>query len=370
MVSSTGTIKTPPILIVGGGLSGLWLAINLIERGEHVVLFDTPKPNAASRIGAGVINPITGKRAAKTWEVDTFLQYLIQRFESPYLNSLKCLLQPLQLYRPFKTAFEANEWAGKSADPNFAPFVHYQFGSKGVPELIDPFGGINIQGYRLQVNSFIEKVIPILSQTGRFQFLNKPLLKSQLFLDSGEFELDGKRESYRFVVNCTGTDILQDPDWPAKCVVPLKGQLGFCTFEPPTNVDFGLSRAVFVLNEGSYFLIGSTYELDFEDESVTNVSTQQLQDKAQELLAIRNIHWLNQQAGLRPTTFDRKPLIGKHFRYDNYFMLNGLGTKGVLIAPLTANILADNMLKNIPIPKELNWNRLLDKKRASILPES
>lgn len=355
-----------PVVIIGGGIAGIWLTINLLERGESVVLFNAPKENAPSRIGVGVINPITGKRAAKSWEVDTFLTYLLRAFESPLLQPVKHLLQPLLLYRPFKTPFEANEWAGKSADENFNKYVDYQHISKNIPLLIDPFGGINIQGYRLQVADFLTKIVSILSETGRFSYIEKPLLKNQLFLDSHEFELEGNRKPYRYAVNCTGCDILADTDWPSNSIVPLKGQLGTGTFSPGINLPVGLSRAVFVLPEKEQFLIGSTYELEFENEAVTESSTQDLLEKARELLQVQHIHWSSQRAGLRPTTFDRKPLIGRHPRYDRYFLLNGLGTKGILIAPLTAKILVDNMLQQIPIPKELDWARLVAKKRTTV----
>ena len=353
-----------PIVVIGGGIAGIWLAINLLERHEHVVLFDLPKKNTPSRIGAGVINPITGKRAAKTWEVDTFLKHLLLSFESRCFRPIKHLLQPLSLYRPFKTPFEANEWAGKSADENFSKYVNYQHISKKIPALLDPFGGINIQGYRLQVEAFLQQIIPILLETERFTYINKPLLKSQLFLETNEFEFEGERRSYRYAVNCVGCDILDDTSWPSGCVVPLKGQLGNGTIIPSVDLAFGLSRAIFVLQEKEQFLIGSTYELEFDNEDVTEKSTQDLLAKAQELLQIDQINWSNQRAGLRATTFDRKPLIGRHLQHERYFLLNGLGTKGVLIASLAAKILTDNMLKNIPIPKELNWTRLLHKKRA------
>ena len=42
---------------------------------------------------------------------------------------------------------------------------------------------------------------------------------------------------------------------------------------------------------------------------------------------------VNHVAGIRPTVVDRRPLIGGHPEYSNLFILNGFGSRGVLIGP-------------------------------------
>ena len=45
---------------------------------------------------------------------------------------------------------------------------------------------------------------------------------------------------------------------------------------------------------------------------------------------------LDHKAGIRPTVADRRPLVGRHKEHSNLYILNGLGTRGVMIAPYTA----------------------------------
>ena len=66
---------------------------------------------------------------------------------------------------------------------------------------------------------------------------------------------------------------------------------------------------------------------------------------------------IDQEAGIRPTIIDRRPLIGIHPRIDKLFILNGLGTRGSLLAPYTATALYDFIEKQIPIDKEMNISR-------------
>ena len=66
----------------------------------------------------------------------------------------------------------------------------------------------------------------------------------------------------------------------------------------------------------------------------------------------------NHEASIRPSTFDRRPLIGSHKKLKNLYILNGLGTRGILLAPYMSQCLINNIYKDIPIPNEININRL------------
>ena len=60
-------------LLVGHGLAGSILAHTLAEAGYKVLVIDQPKSNSASRVAAGLMNPLAGKRLAKPWLADTLV---------------------------------------------------------------------------------------------------------------------------------------------------------------------------------------------------------------------------------------------------------------------------------------------------------
>ena len=66
-------------------------------------------------------------------------------------------------------------------------------------------------------------------------------------------------------------------------------------------------------------------------------------------------------AGVRPTVKDRKPLIGRHPMHSQLYVLNGLGTRGVLLAPAMAKALFEYIEYEIPLDSSIDIKRF-DKK--------
>ncbi len=66
---------------------------------------------------------------------------------------------------------------------------------------------------------------------------------------------------------------------------------------------------------------------------------------------------LDQQAGVRPSSSDRRPIIGLHPEYNNLFIFNGLGTKGVMLAPYFAKKFVNFYLQKETLPPEVNVGR-------------
>ena len=68
-------------------------------------------------------------------------------------------------------------------------------------------------------------------------------------------------------------------------------------------------------------------------------------------------------AGVRPTVRDRRPLVGTHAEYNRIHILNGLGTRGVMLGPAMAKALYDAIENQIPLVKEIDIQRFANKKK-------
>src|SRR5687767_8342591 len=68
-------------LIIGQGISGTWLSYYLQKANKSFLVIDNSQPNSASRIAAGIINPVTGRRIVKTWMIDELLTFLIPAYQ-------------------------------------------------------------------------------------------------------------------------------------------------------------------------------------------------------------------------------------------------------------------------------------------------
>ena len=68
-------------LIIGQGISGTWLSYFLQKANRSFIVIDNDQPNSASRVAAGIINPVTGRRIVKTWMIDELLSFLVPAYE-------------------------------------------------------------------------------------------------------------------------------------------------------------------------------------------------------------------------------------------------------------------------------------------------
>ena len=66
---------------------------------------------------------------------------------------------------------------------------------------------------------------------------------------------------------------------------------------------------------------------------------------------------VDQVAGVRPTVKDRRPLVGQHETHKNIFVLNGLGTRGVMIGPYVAKQLYNFIENKMPLEKDIDITR-------------
>ncbi|HNS43565.1 MAG TPA: hypothetical protein PKN22_12475, partial [Taishania sp.] len=67
---------------------------------------------------------------------------------------------------------------------------------------------------------------------------------------------------------------------------------------------------------------------------------------------------LDQIAGIRPTTVDRRPLMGLHPEFNKLAVFNGLGAKGFLLAPLLSKEMCAYLLEGKDLDKECVLQRI------------
>src|SRR6267378_3217315 len=73
MVCSSSS-QTSDYIIVGQGLAGSVLALQLIWEGKNVMVIDEPSLSSSSKIAPGIFNPVVFKRIVKSWMADEALE--------------------------------------------------------------------------------------------------------------------------------------------------------------------------------------------------------------------------------------------------------------------------------------------------------
>ncbi|MGB1308331.1 MAG: NAD(P)/FAD-dependent oxidoreductase [Oceanihabitans sp.] len=143
--------------------------------------------------------------------------------------------------------------------------------------------------------------------------------------------------------------------------LPLNGTKGelLTIHAPNLNIDFILKSSVFIIPLGQdLYRIGATYEWKDKTNTTTIKAKEELLQKLKSFLNC-DFKVIDQVAGIRPTVKDRRPLVGQHAANKNMYVLNGLGTRGVLIAPYVAKQLFQFIENQIPLESDINISRFI-----------
>ena len=144
-------------------------------------------------------------------------------------------------------------------------------------------------------------------------------------------------------------------DAPAVPVRPVRGQLLHLawTAAPLAHVLWG-ARCYMVPWQDGTVLVGATVEEVGFAEDVTVAGVYTLISAAAELVPdTMSARFKEARVGLRPASSDTVPVIGPSPEMPGLFYATGHYRDGILLAPLTAVMLADGILEG-------RWHRLLD----------
>ena len=339
-------------LIVGQGLAGSLLANELLNRGQKVKIWDFPTKKGSSHVAAGLYNPITGRKMVKTWLADELFGS-IQDFYSDLEKKLSAKFHhPLPIYRPFHDVAELNDWEGKVSDDRYKGFVSEVKSTAWIKHnVLNPVGGLI-----LSRSGYVD--LPTMLAAFKKHFIEKSSYIREAF-DYAELRETKEGVTYKSmvaqkIVFCEGPHAVKNPFCSALKFRLVKGEILDMKLNLPEN--YIVNRGVFAIPKKGNFRVGSTYnhqDLSWE----TSVSGQkEIEERLQKLYS--GPHTLiHAMAGIRPATFDRKPFVGKLNERGSINIFNGLGAKGVSLAPYFSAMMAEFLLKKSMIPDVVNPKR-------------
>ena len=260
----------------------------------------------------------------------------------------------MPVYKPFASVEEQNEWMGKSADHEYLDYV-WQFFPPGTFDnrVRDPFGGMTLRqsGY-IDTRSYLHAVRHYLDARSAF--------RAEKFhignLDINETAVRYENIAAKKIIFCQGVENDSNPWFNRFRVNSLKGE--FIKIQCDWRKDVILNRGVHVVpgSEENQWRVGATYNWNDNSPEVTAWAKTELSGKLEELIRVPYTI-TGQQCGFRPTTRDRKPIIGAHPDYQSMIIFNGLGTKGVSLAPYFSEVLIRWMENKGTIEKEADVSR-------------
>lgn len=339
--------------IVGSGLAGSTLAALLHTKfNQKVLLIDHPALSNSSRIAAGIYNPVIFKRTTLTWNVDAIMESCQKHYNEFAELTKTDFHHPCNIMRVLSGFEEQNEWLRKSGIEKFKPYLNENIITEGV----FPFGlAVINKGGWVETGSYLNavktKLIGSENSIGENFNYEKLILKDDGFT-YGEFQ-------FKQIVFCEGHLIKDNPWFNFIPMYPVKGDVLELKLDNWNTSDVFNGGCYLVPTTDGHYKLGSTYDWKNLNEIPDENAKQELLDKLKSVYN-GNLQVIKHTAGVRPATKDRKPVCGEHPQHKNMFVLNGLGTKGVSLAPWTALQLCENMVNSQTIDSEIDLNRFID----------
>lgn len=343
-------------LIVGAGIAGISFTEIALQNRKSVKVVDDFSTNS-SRIAGGLYNPVILKRFSEVWKAKEQMESSL-----PFLQSLETKLNSkfdykIPIYRKFASIEEQNNWFQAADKPNLSPFLSTTIIHKQYQSISSEygFGEVLNTGY-VEISTLVDAFIGFLSANDLF-------IEESFDYDQIEdcvTHVVYKGQEYRNIVFAEGFGLQKNPFFNYLPLDGTKGEL-LIIKAPDLNLDVVLKSSIFILPIGdSMFKVGATYNWVDKTDLPTEEGKNELVNNLKELIDC-DFEMINHFAGVRPTVKDRRPLVGTHHEFKNIHVLNGLGTRGVMLGPWLAKALFDNLENNVPLDSNISIERFYKK---------
>lgn len=350
-------------LIIGQGISGSFLSYYLQKEKKSFLVIDNNKSDTASRVAAGIINPVTGRRIVKTWMIDELIPFL-QTAYSEFGNELGIkAISETRIIDFFPTPQMRNAFLERKSEDTtylheedkdeYRNFFNYDF------------------GYGIICPAFLTHIETILPTWRKQLTQNKNLFEEEF--DFPQLKIEPGKIIYKEItadkiIFCDGVTSFSYPFFQNLPFAFNKGEVLILEANelPATNI-FKKGIILSPLQEKSLFWVGTNYLWEYKDDLPTKEFREQTEKQLKSWLKIP-FKIVDHKASIRPATIERRPFVGMHSHYQNVGILNGMGTKGCSLAPYFAKQLTDHLIYRKEILPEADikrFNRILSGNKIS-----
>lgn len=345
--------KKVDYIIVGLGIAGVALCERLEAAHKSFVVIDTPS-FSATRVAGGVINPTVLKRFTAAWRSNEFIP-VARAFYKRYNEKLQesiCVDMPV--HRVFANAQEQNDWMVASDKEKLAPYLSSEIVKNENSAVHATFGyGPVLQTFKVNTMALMDGCIRLLEVQNR-------ILKETFHYDRLLVLEDSIRYgtiSAEKIIFAQGAQIVNNPYFSVKGIIPKKGEYVIVK-APKLDLDVILKASYFVIPLGDdLYKVGATFDHMATTYGITDAGKETLRVALSKIITVP-FEIVDQVAGMRPTVQDRRPILGT-LDDERIIFFNGLGARGLLMAPLLASELVDHLVHGRPISEELQAKRFI-----------
>ncbi len=337
-------------IIVGQGLAGTLLSHFLIKNGKSVFIIDQYNNSSSSNIAAGTIHPITGRRLVKSWLFDD--AYLIAKNTYTEIEKKfnQQFFQHTSIFEIYTSIKNRNDWIALTADAELGFLIDHELKANALNGVDMPYGGMVLKptGF-LQIKKMLSEYRSLFSKTKGI--LNENFNFDNLVLNAFGVEYNGIFAEK--IIFCEGFHAYQNPYFKTLPYQFAKGEI--LILECPGLIEeFIINKSIYIQPlTNNKFRVGATYDWNKLDFETTSGAREKLIAQFKSIVSLP-FEVLEQYAAVRPTVKGRRPLIGMHPLHQQIGIFNGLGTKGVLLAPFLANHFTEHLLHGVPLMNDVS----------------
>lgn len=349
-------------IVFGAGLAGSILADTLAANGKRILVVDDPQRSLCSRVAAGLINPIGGKRLNLVWRADTLIPFATDYYRTLEEKFATKLFHPHPIVRLFANPQEKRIWETKATDPAYRNWSH----TLDTASLDPPFQNSEFGGVSIRRSGYLDTTAILTALHTQMRSENT-LLESRFSYDEIKFTANSgvqfRGRQARHAIFCEGHFATENPYFPEVPFKPAKGVIGRVSIEgSPLDSIVLKGKFLIPLRDGTY-RVGATYNWTERDD-------QPDPDGIEELETFLQCHfpnkwrWIEKHAGVRPATAGAYPLVGPSPHETNALAFNGFGSKGSLQIPQFAQELTAFIANGTPLIPEVLPQRFSKKTKA------
>jgi len=345
-------------IVVGCGLAGISFAEEALRNNKTILVIDNDS-QSSSKVAGGLYNPVILKRFSEVWEAQSQLLTMNTFYAHLYSKIQQQFDFKKPIVRKFFSIEEQNNWFAASDKPNLAPFLSTQLHFKEYKGITAPFGYGEVlhTGY-VDTASLLESYRNYL--TGNHWFRQESFDYTAIVFEQDSVKY--KDIQAKHIIFAEGFGLHANPYFNQLPLDGTKGEL-FIIKALHLDLDVIVNTSVFILPLGNdLFKVGATYNWKDKTDLPTEGGKTELVDRIQEIISC-DFEIIKHFAGVRPTVRDRRPLVGTHASHNRIHVLNGLGTRGVMLGPTMAKALYESIENQIPLDKEVDIQRFDYKKK-------
>nr|WP_256379104.1 FAD-binding oxidoreductase [Chitinophaga sp. SYP-B3965] len=315
-------------IIIGQGIAGTMLSWFLKKAGQEVLVYDDAQSNSSSKVAAGIINPVSGRKFETAWLYDTIFPFAEKTYhEMEEALGIVC----------FHERLIHNIWSSQQMEDAFNESL------KTNPWLLEP---AFVKGANIQLNALLP------AWRKKLNVKEERFDATQITITSTHIEYQNIKA--KAVIFCEGAQSPANPYWRKLKFLPNKGEaLIIHAPELQTNNIIKKGNITIVPMGEDLYWAGATFSWDYTDALPTESAKESI---AQSLKNIPH-KIIDHIAAIRPSGPDRRPLVGMHPHQPGIGIFNGMGSKGCSLAPWTADQFVKHLLEATPLKPEIDIKR-------------